>query len=211
MQAWEHFDGETRMRIGQVNVHGYQYGGGRRDLLRASTEQHILWNSEYGDDQASGKDMAVNLQHDFRWLRHNAWCYWQPFDIEGWGLIASIPGDAWIGEANTKYFVLAHYTRHIKPGMLILKTDSKDCVCAWDARSTRLVIVFVNTGSQRSVACDLSLLPAGENSVMAWQTEFDGKIKYCEIDEVTVTESSLECNLPGNSITTFEIARPITD
>ncbi|HEY6228341.1 MAG TPA: glycoside hydrolase, partial [Verrucomicrobiae bacterium] len=31
--TWNSFNGTTRSQLGRVNVHGYQYGGGRRDLL----------------------------------------------------------------------------------------------------------------------------------------------------------------------------------
>ena len=52
-----------------VQVHGYEYGGGRRDLLydavRAAGKK--LWNSEYGEGDASGMSLASNLNLDMRW------------------------------------------------------------------------------------------------------------------------------------------------
>ena len=46
-----------------------QQGGGRRDLLYAATKGKKLWNSEYGEGDASGKSLAANLNLDFRCAR----------------------------------------------------------------------------------------------------------------------------------------------
>jgi galactan endo-1,6-beta-galactosidase len=46
--------------IGRINVHGYQHGSGRRDLVSSLTSAATkpLWNSEYGDGVASGADLV---------------------------------------------------------------------------------------------------------------------------------------------------------
>ena len=54
--------------MGQVNTHGYQQGGGRRDLLYSATLGKKLWNSEYGEGDGSGRSLAANLHLDFRWV-----------------------------------------------------------------------------------------------------------------------------------------------
>lgn len=53
-----------------MNTHGYQQGGGRRDLLYAATRGKRLWNSEYGEEDSTGLSLASNLNLDFAWL-HN--------------------------------------------------------------------------------------------------------------------------------------------
>ena len=49
--------------------------------------------------------------------------YWQVLDKRGWGLVECDEdrpsGPAILGTVNMKYFVLAHYSRHIRPGMTI--------------------------------------------------------------------------------------------
>ncbi|KAK3375846.1 hypothetical protein B0T24DRAFT_591545 [Lasiosphaeria ovina] len=35
-----------------------------------------LWNSEYGEGDATGQRLASNLLLDFRWLKPTAWVYW---------------------------------------------------------------------------------------------------------------------------------------
>jgi len=130
--TWSTFSSATKAQVGRVNVHGYQYGGGRRDLLFNAVAGKKLWNSEYGEGDGTGVSLAGNLNLDFRWLHMTAWCYWQVFDSGGWGLIQSNPGDVWIGTANPKYFVLAHYTRHIRPGLVILDGTDGNTVAAYE-------------------------------------------------------------------------------
>merc|ERR1712125_236355 len=100
-----------------VNTHGYQYTGGSRDKLYDAVRGKKLWNSEYGDGSATGMEMATNLNLDFRWLHPVAWCYWQIVDeSDGWGMFqANLRSDTpHIRKVNPKFFVLAHYSRHIR-------------------------------------------------------------------------------------------------
>ena len=50
-------------QVAKVNVHGYQYEGGRRDLLYTAvhSDGKALWNSEYGEDDASGAKYSAAL------------------------------------------------------------------------------------------------------------------------------------------------------
>ena len=66
--TWNAFNATTRRAVGQVNTHGYQQGGGRRDLLYSATLGKKLWNSEYGEGDGSGRSLAANLHLDFRWV-----------------------------------------------------------------------------------------------------------------------------------------------
>jgi galactan endo-1,6-beta-galactosidase len=52
-----------------------------------------------------------------------------------------------IAEPSQKYFVLAHFSRHIRPGMRILDGGSDYTVAAYDEGRKKLVIVAVNWGS----------------------------------------------------------------
>ena len=154
--TWNALPAVTKASVGQVNVHGYQYGGGRRDLLYQATQGKTLVNSEYGESDASGMSLASNLNLDFHWLHQTAWSYWQPLDSGGWGLIQSNPGDNWIGNANPKYFVLAQYSRHIHPGMTILDTNDGNTVSAYDATAHKLVLVATNYSTAQWITFSLS-------------------------------------------------------
>ena len=49
-------------------------------------------------------------------------------ESDGWGLLPMDPADATVGKANRKHFLLAQYSRHLRPGMLLLRTDNHDTV-----------------------------------------------------------------------------------
>ena len=82
--TWNALSPAARASVGKINTHGYQYGGGRRDLLYAAANNagKVLWNSEYGEGDATGLSLASNLNLDFTWLHPTAWVDRQALD--GW-------------------------------------------------------------------------------------------------------------------------------
>ncbi|MCX2925283.1 glycoside hydrolase [Streptomyces sp. NEAU-W12] len=159
--TWNSFGSSTRALVGQVNVHGYQGSGGRRDLLYAdvvTNGRKILWNSETGDSDGTGMTMAGNLLYDFRWLHPTAWCYWQVMDPSpGWAMIAYDPNTLQPGAIQPKYYVMAQFSRHIRPGMTILDTGASHAVAALDRAARRLVVVAANaSASSQTLRFDLS-------------------------------------------------------
>ena len=203
--TWNSFGAATKALVGRVNVHGYQYGGGRRDLLYTAVAGKRLWNSEYGEGDASGVSLASNLNLDFRWLHPTAWCYWQPLDSGGWGLIQSNPGDNWIGSANPKYFVLAQYTRHIRPGMTILDGGEGNTVAAYDAAARKLVIVTINYSTTQTITYDLSNFFNVSGPVRRWVTLTGSGSKYARIADTTVNNKTFAALFAASSVQTFEV------
>jgi len=149
--TWAAFGSSTKALVNQVNVHGYQGSGGRRDLLYTdvvTTSGKKLWNSETGDGDGTGLTLASNLCYDFRWLHPTAWVYWQVMDpTAGWAMIAYNPSTLQPTTVQTKHYVMAQFSRHIRPGMTILDTGVSYAVAAYDASAKRLVIVAVNTST----------------------------------------------------------------
>ena len=203
--TWNSFTNATRAEIGQVNVHGYQYGGGRRDLLYNAVVGHRLWNTEYGESDGSGVSLASNLNLDFRWLHPTAWCYWQPLDSGGWGLIQSNPGDNWIGPANLKYFVLAQYTRHIRPGMVIIDGGEGNTIAAYDSAGRKLVIVTMNYGTPQNITYDLSGFHAAAGPIRRWLTATGDGIQYASAGPPRLQDSEFTAAFATNTIQTFEV------
>ncbi|MGW1723138.1 beta-1,6-galactanase [Streptomyces sp. NPDC002306] len=159
--TWNSFSATTKGYVNRVNVHGYQGSGGRRDLLYTdvvTTSGKALWNSETGDDDGTGLTMASNLLYDFRWLHPTAWVYWQVMDPStNWAMIAYDANTLAPGAVTTKYYVMAQFSRHIRPGMKIIDTGASNAVAAYDATARRLVIVAANTGaSAQTLTFDLS-------------------------------------------------------
>jgi galactan endo-1,6-beta-galactosidase len=176
--TWNSFDSATRALVNQVNVHGYQGSGGRRDLLHQDVraDGKVLWNSETGDADGTGLTMASNLCLDFRWLHPTAWVYWQVMDpTAGWSLIHYDGNTLQPGNVQTKLYVLAQFTRHIRPGMRVIGTDAGNAVAAYDPATRRLVLVAVNTGSAQTITFDLSRFGTVPSAtVPRWSTATSG-------------------------------------
>ncbi len=203
--TWNSYNAATKALVGRVNVHGYQYGGGRRDLLYTAVAGKRLWNSEYGEGDGTGVSLASNLNLDFRWLHPTAWCYWQPFDSGGWGLIQSNPGDNWIGTANPKYYVLAQYTRHIRPGMTIVDSGEGNTVAAYDAGARKLIIVTMNYGTAQTITYNLTNFFNVAGPVRRWVTATGAGPKYATYADTVVNNKFFAASFATNTIQTFEV------
>ncbi len=148
--------------------------------------------------------LADNLNLDLHWLHPTGWCYWQPFDGHGWGLIQSTLGNKQIGKANPKYFVLAQYTRHIRPGMTILDGGDQNTVAAYDSSKQKLVVVTANFKTDRWITYKLTNFSNVRGAVQRWMTVVTGA-KYQFNTDVTIDKRSFRVWFPKNSVQTFEI------
>jgi galactan endo-1,6-beta-galactosidase len=205
LATWNSFNSTVRGQVGRVNTHGYQYDSGRRDLLYSAVAGKRLWNSEYGDADGTGMSLAGNLNLDFRWLHPTGWCYWQALDSGGWGLIQSNPSDGWIGPANRKFFVLAQYTRHIRPGMTIIDGGEGNTIAACDATARKLVVVTANYGAPQWITYNLSNFPCASGPVQSWITVTATGPSYRYSTNVLISQRSFRAWFPANTIQTFEI------
>ncbi|KAF7305233.1 Glyco-hydr-30-2 domain-containing protein [Mycena chlorophos] len=203
-------------KIGRINVHGYEYGGGRRDTLYSAVKAagKKLWNSEYGEDDATGLSLASNLMLDLYWLHNTAWVYWQVLDVEGWGLITADINSATTSGVAQKYFVLAQFTRHIRPGMTILSSSQANTAVAYDASSKLLVIVAINNAASSQVL-EFSLsefaTPGTSGALVSrWETQMvSGGIQYEEFSDTFLSGSTFSATFPANTIMTFEVSNVV--
>jgi galactan endo-1,6-beta-galactosidase len=209
LNTWNSFGSTTKSQVGRVNVHGYEYGGGRRDLLYSAVSGKKLWNSEYGESDGTGMSLASNLNLDFRWLHPTAWCYWQPFDSGGWGLVQSNPGDNWIGNSNPKYFVMAQYSRHIRPGMTIIDGGNGNVIAAYSAAQHKLVIVAANYGTAQWINFDLSRFTTVGGPVTRWATNTGGGDQHAQYNDTTLSGKLFWSWFPVNTVQTFEITNVV--
>jgi galactan endo-1,6-beta-galactosidase len=205
---WKSFDAATKAVVAEINVHGYQADNiPNRNILYqdAKTDGKRLWNTEYGGADTSGFDLAHAVDLDFQNLHPTAWCYWQALDGKGWGLLPTDFAPKKIGTANPKYFVLAHYSRHIRPGMTILDSGRPGTVTAYDPAAKKLVIVTLNDGPARTISYDLSKFASAAGPITRWLTEPLGKTRYAVASDLKLTSQRFECAFPAKSIQTFEI------
>jgi galactan endo-1,6-beta-galactosidase len=213
ISTWYSFNEKDKATIGRVNVHGYQGSKGRRDVLYdavVKAGKKPLWNTEYGGPEPTGLDMASHLNLDLRFLHPTAWAYWQPLDLGGWGLILSDLEKKTIGEAAPKYYVLAQYSRHIRPGMMILDTGETDTVAAYDAAARKLVIVTLNRGAACEKSFDLSKFADVKGPVTGWTTEPRATARYEVRRDLPLVAKRLDVALPADSIQTFEVENAMT-
>ncbi|KAM6485314.1 glycoside hydrolase superfamily [Trichoderma sp. SZMC 28011] len=211
ISTWQGLGSSAQNAVKRVNVHGYQGGGGRRDTLYSLVSQagKRLWNSEYGDADGSGKSMYTNLLLDFTWLHPTAWVYWQAIDGSGWGLIVGDNDQLTLSSANTKYFVLAQLTRHIRPGMQILTTPDGNTAVAYDSGSQKLVIVSANWGSAQTITFDLTRAKtAGSNgaTVPRWSTQTSGGDQYKSYSDTKINNGKFSVPFSTGQVQTFEIS-----
>ena len=209
--SWSAYDATTKAVVNQINVHGYQGSGGRRDLLYADAKAagKVLWNSEYGDKDGTGLSMASNLCLDWRWLHPTAWCYWQVMDpTPAWALIAYDPDTLRAGAVQNKHYVLAQFTRHIRPGMRIIAASAGNAAVAHDPDNRRLVLVAVNTAtSAQTITFDLTrfgTLPTGP--ITRWSTSTtSGSDRYVQRTDVQLDGKLLRAPFAAGQVQTFQL------
>ncbi|KAK1464542.1 endo-beta-1,6-galactanase [Colletotrichum tamarilloi] len=196
--------------VGRINVHGYQYADGDRDEVYslASARGLRLWNSEYGENDATGERLVSNVILDFRWLRPTGWAYWQVLDGGGWGLIDADNEAGTLGSANQKYFVLAQFARHIREGMQILDGGADNVVVAYDAVNSKLVIVAVNWGDAQYLNFDLSKFTQAATdgaAVTRWRTQIGTGDRYVQSSDTVMSGTRFWSYFPSKMVQTFEI------
>jgi hypothetical protein len=208
--TWSSFPAASRALVNQVNVHGYQGSGGRRDLLYQDVKAagKVLWNSETGDSDGTGMTMARNLCLDLRWLHPTAWVYWQVMDPSaGWGLIRYDAGTPQPGAVETKLYVLAQFTRHIRPGMRIIGTNSDNAVAAYDPTAKRLVLVGVNSGSAQTFTFDLAKFRTVPTAVATrWSTSTGSNgDRYTQRVDVRPDGNTVRVSFGAGAVQTVQI------
>ncbi|KAG6974828.1 hypothetical protein JG688_00002866 [Phytophthora aleatoria] len=166
--------------VGKVNTHGNDgvaaYRGPDRAALKklASDSSLKLWDSNYIDDDASGLTLAQSISQDINEMGVSAFVYDQVLNSGGLGLIQANLWVNWMGEANLKYYVMAHYSRHIRPGMEMIGTDDVNTVAAYDSTNFVLAIVRVNPGAEETKQMNLQdFMTALPNSVDKLPTRID--------------------------------------
>jgi galactan endo-1,6-beta-galactosidase len=201
--------GDAALRnVARINVHGYQYGKGKRDQVYSLAGGKKLWNSEYGENDGTGERLASNLILDFRWLRPTAWVYWQVLDGGGWGLVDADNESGRLGAVNQKFFVFAQYTRHIREGMRILDSGTDNVIAAYDAARKKLVIVAVNWGSAQYLNFELSRFaqPSSNGArVLRWRTQIGSGDRYVAYSDTTMNGTRFGSWFEKGTVQTFEV------
>lgn len=216
VSTWNAFDDTTKRLVDIVNVHGYEgMDGDRQGLYQAVVVDgnKPLRNSEYGDGDGSGYELAMCWMLDFSHMHEESLSYWQPLDWGGWGLLDTNMDLGQINGVNRKYFVVAQFSRHIRAGSLLIDAGDEEnsSVAAYDETRHTLIIVHLNQKSQsEDVSFDLSEfeVPQGQ-PVSRWVTDTDTSLQspqlYARMDDAAVSHHQFSCVFNARQIQTFEI------
>ena len=166
---WAAYPAEVRAAIGQLNVHSYGVVNqtGVRDAARAAGIR--LWMSENDtpldkdpedfEGMASPLAFAEHVILDMKRLEPAAWVFWQAVENlstrggakgSNWGLIkadyAAPPEGPHTINVTRKYWVMAQFSRFIRPGYRLVSVDDLDTIGALSPDGEELVLVHVNGG-----------------------------------------------------------------
>jgi galactan endo-1,6-beta-galactosidase len=210
--TWNSFNSSVKAAVGRVNVHGYQYAGGNRAALynAVSASKKKLWNTEYGESDGTGLRLVTDLMLDLTELHPTAWSAWQSLDRPGWGPIESDVQAGTIGAVARKYYVIAQFTRHIRPGMTILSGGGSNRIAAYNSATSTLVIVAFNTGASQAITFDLSEFKKGGVSgalVPRWATQVGSSgILYTAYSDTHLSGTKFTATFATNELMTFEVS-----
>jgi galactan endo-1,6-beta-galactosidase len=200
--------------LGQVNAHSY-YGlepfrdNATRQRFRTALGKKRLWMSEYGDNDGSGMALAQTIMEDMTYLKPTAWIYWQPAEPSStWGLVNGDYGNirtlsepargtpTWV---YYKYYVMAQFTRFLRPGYKILGNTDHNTIAAYDEAGHRLVLIVVNYGNAQQITSDLSCFSQVGTSASVTVTNTNGS-RLLQNSTIDVSNKRLVLPAEANSI-----------
>jgi O-glycosyl hydrolase len=207
--CFQSYPPEAQDFLSQINTHSY--GGSKRKELAqaAAAASKTLWQSEYGDTDASGITLSYQILVDMHQMHPAAWIYWQAVDGAEWGLLTnSMEGDAIAPSKPTrgkKYWVMANYSRFIRPGSVFIGIREKHSLAALDATGHTLIIVTTNWDDHdENVTYDLSRFDTSHASITAYRTSPTEDLT--PLQDVALAGDHLDSDLPGKSVTTFVLS-----
>jgi O-glycosyl hydrolase len=143
LNSWSSFGQDTRSHLSQINTH--TYSGNQRTALfaRADRDGRKLRVSEYGDGDASGVTLARTIVQDLKYLQASSWVNWQVVSPGDWGMIVNdhVREDY---QRGTKFYVMAQFSRFLRPGFTIIGADDAGTLAAFDPVAGKVALVYSN-------------------------------------------------------------------
>lgn len=213
----------------QVNTHSYSVGDYNHTRNAALEAGKPLYMTEVDGDGSIGGEASGNMgpalwfankiTEDIRGLEPNAWVMWQATAIaydgeakdSGYWNICSI--DKETGEVNKykKYYAYMQFTKFIRPGDTLVKTDYNNIVSAINEEEGKVVFVITNTDTaKKTYRFDMANLGMAVENAQIYTTT---KTQDCELTGVvdTFLGKSCEVEVPAYSVTTVVVNGKLGD
>lgn len=206
--TFPYYESETLQALGKINTHSYGLGDRKKLGEDSRAAGKDLWLSEYGDADASGLTMSRRIVDDIKGLHPSAWVYWQVVDNSGgWGFLRNPLRDekTTTYTINKKFYVMAQYSRFIRPGYRFIASSDPGGLAAYDAKSKTLVLVSTNSGNAAtSLTVDLAKFPKIASGAAVYRTS--PRENLARLADLALAGRGFRTTLPARSVTTFVIS-----
>lgn len=192
--------------ISKINTHTYS-GSMRTELYNLTTTLNkTLWMSEYGDGDPAGLNTTHEIMEDLQQMRPSAWCYWQAVDTisSGWGFISANVNTLgnYTYVIQPKYYVMAQFTKFLRPGFTFVNTTDTAVVAAVQANT--LVIVSSKCGAN---TFNVSSFGPAPRTVQFFHTVPWQGIYYQPAGNASVVNGMLTFNVTVGGLASIELMR----
>jgi O-glycosyl hydrolase len=199
--------GAAQDHVTRIATHTYGANDPFGILDLSAGLQTPAWVSEYGDGDASGITMARRVHDDITDMWVSGWIYWQVVDnAGGWGFLSNPlngSGDT-AYTVNEKFYVMAQFSRYIRPGYEILNVSDDYSLAAYNPTNQSLVIVAVNDGSTNlTLNYNLGAFARLPSQVAVLQTSPSSSLAVQP--SLAVTNGGFSVTLIPQSVTTFQL------
>lgn len=205
--------------LGQINTHSYSVGDYSHTKNAALEADKPLYMTEVDGDGSLGGEKSASMgpalwfankiTEDIRGLEPNAWIMWQAaamaYDGEhkdsGYWNVLSV--DQNTGEINKtkKYYAYKQFTKFIRPGDTLVKTDYSNIVSAVNEENGKVVFVITNTDSaKKTYNFNTEGFGAAKKGVTVYETT---ATKDCELKGIYENAKGIE--VAPYSVTTVVI------
>ncbi len=205
LKSLNSFDEATLAALGQVNTHSYK--GDQRPQLRKACDDlnKPLWQSETGPLYVGGTDYeqmmktAERLVIDMNQLRPEVWCTWQFIAGGPWGCLNEDAAKKRV-TVSRMFYLLAAFTREIRPGDRFVEIDSNQVLAAESAGRKQLTVVLVNR--EKTEQAVQLLIKGGDDLVSpASRHVASATDDLAEKPAIPIAAGRMEITMPAESVT----------